>query len=85
MRLGEISKLKWTDVDFEKNIIFCNDSEKNCNPGVYNVSSKLIAMLNTLPRRGEYIFGPSPRNLKTLLHSTRKTICENSANLGSQQ
>ena len=74
MRVGEIARLKWTGIDFEKGIIFCNDSEKYCNPGVYNVSSKLISMLNTLPRKGEYIFGPSPRNSKTLLHSTRKTV-----------
>jgi integrase len=74
MRIGEISKLKWTDIDFEKDIILCNNSEKNCNPGIYNVSPKLISMLNTIPRKKEYIFGPSPYNLRTLLNSARKTI-----------
>jgi len=74
MRIGEISRLKWTDIDFQKKIVFCNDPEKNCNPGIYNVSSKLIGMLNTIPRRREYIFGPSPRNLRTLIAATRKTI-----------
>lgn len=74
MRIGEISKVKWTDIDFEKSIVFCNDPEKNCDPGVYSVSPKLISMLNMLPRKGDYIFGPSPRNIMTLIHSTRKTI-----------
>lgn len=74
MRIGEISKLKWTDIDFQKQILFCNDPEKNCNPGVYNISPELTSMLNTLPRKKEYLCGPSPRNLMTLIHSTRKTI-----------
>ncbi len=74
MRVGEIAKLKWTDIDFEKGIIFCNSPEKNCEPGVYKISQKLISMLNMLPREREYIFGPSPRNLKTLMYYTRKKI-----------
>jgi len=74
MRVGEIAKLKWTDIDFEKAIIFCNNPEKNCEPGVYKISQKLISMLNMLPKEREYIFGPSPRNLKTLMYYARKTI-----------
>ena len=51
MRSGEARIIQWVDVDFQKNIITLNKPEKGSNPRMWRVSSKLIAMLNTLPRK----------------------------------
>ena len=47
--------LKWIDIDF------CNRSvritpEKGSNPRILKLSNKLVAMLNSLPRKNEYVF-----------------------------
>ena len=49
-RSGEAWRLEWTDVDSERNIITINSPEKNRLPRQFRVSSKLIAMLNVLPK-----------------------------------
>jgi integrase len=74
MRVGEVARLKWTDIDFEKGIIFCNDPEKNSEPGVYKASSKLISMINRMPKKREYVFGPRSQDLQHLLYMERKTV-----------
>jgi len=57
MRIGEAWHLKWTDADFEAGTVRVNEPEKNSNPRVFKLSNKLSAMLNSLPRKGEKIFG----------------------------
>ena len=56
-RKGEITKLKWTDIDFHTNKISINEPEKGSNCGIYAVTSELAARILTLPRSGERIFG----------------------------
>jgi len=56
MRIGEACRLKWTDMDVENNGVTVNNPEKHSQPRMFKVSSRLIAMLNTLPRRNEYVF-----------------------------
>jgi len=55
-RAGEAWNLLWSDVDTENNTIKVTP-EKNGNPRMFKVSSKLIAMLNSLPKKSERIFG----------------------------
>lgn len=55
MRIGEAWKLKWTDLDEEQGTIKCR-AEKHGNPRVFKVTSKLISMLNSLPKNSEYVF-----------------------------
>jgi len=75
MRAGEAKRLKWTDIDFERNIIRLNDPEKRSNPRMWKVSQKLIAMLNALPRKSQKVFGDGPINsLKTTFLKTRKRL-----------
>ena len=50
-RIGEIFRLKWTDVDFESQTIRITP-EKGGKARVFKMSSKLRQMLNTLPRNG---------------------------------
>jgi len=67
-RCGEAWKIKWIDVDSTNNVITLNNPEKNGLPRQVKVSSILIAMINKLPKKSEYLF----RN--GLLHYFRKNF-----------
>jgi integrase len=54
-RPGEAWNLRWTDLDHEKNAVNITP-EKNSNPRQSRISTRLMAMLNRLPRRYEYVF-----------------------------
>ena len=56
MRIGEVWKLLWTDLDEENNTLKCR-AEKHGNPRQFKISTKLIAMLKALPKTNEYVFG----------------------------
>jgi integrase len=56
-RAGEISKLTWMDIDFEKRTIRIKP-EKGSLPRILPLSTKAIEMLNNLPRKSEKIFPP---------------------------
>jgi len=75
MRAGEAKKLLWTDIDFENRLITLNSPEKGGNPRIWKVSTKLIAMLNALPRKSPKVFGDGPINsLKTTFLRARKRL-----------
>jgi len=57
MRIGEALKLKWTDVDFERNVVTVNHPEKNGESRQIEVSNKLMAMLNRLQKKNDKVFG----------------------------
>lgn len=59
MRIGEATKLEWTDINTGNNTIILNKPEKNSNPRIWKVSTKLINMLQTLPKKSEKVFGKS--------------------------
>jgi integrase len=54
-RIGEILKLKWTDIDKERRKININP-EKGSNSRILPISSKLINMVEDLPKESEWIF-----------------------------
>jgi integrase len=55
MKIGVAWKLKWTDFDEEQNTVKCR-AEKNGNTRVFEIPSRLILMLNALPKTSEYVF-----------------------------
>lgn len=55
MRPGEALRLKWTDVDNQRNIITLNNAEKHSNPRIWKVSNLLTQRLNDLPKENEYV------------------------------
>jgi len=56
MRIGEVLRLKWTWLDVERNILTLNAPEKHGRPRACKISSKLVGMLQTLPKKNELIF-----------------------------
>ena len=56
-RSGEAWRLKWTDIDVEHGIITFNSPEKGSNPRQFRVSQKLAAMLNSLPKVSQKLWG----------------------------
>jgi integrase len=67
MRCGEAKRLKWTDIDFEKNVITLNEPEKGSLARMWRVTSNLISMLNLLPKENIRVFG------KGNIHSFKAT------------
>ena len=60
-RPGEIWSLKWCDIDLEKQAVNLTP-EKNSLPRQMKVSSKLLAMLLSLPRKNVLVFGGGDLN-----------------------
>ena len=56
MRVGEAWNLKWTDIDYV-NATISITPEKRSHARMFKVSNKLLAMLNTLPKKSDKIFG----------------------------
>jgi len=76
MRIGEALNLRWIDVDIERNTINCR-SEKHGNPRMFKVSTKLIAMLNQLPKKNEKVFGGKSSKTKRWTYiKQRKRIAQ---------
>ena len=53
---GEILGLRWIDINSEHRIISINHPVKGHDAGQAKVSSKLIAMLNVLPKKSDRVF-----------------------------
>jgi len=72
-RAGEIFALKWTDVDFETRTLRIT-AEKGSEPRIFKVSTRLVAMLNQIPKEGERIFSHYKRlqNLRRSFDRYRK-------------
>jgi len=62
MRIGECLSLKWSSVNAEAHTITLNTPEKNSLPRIFKVSSKLIGMLQLLPKKSDKLFGITNRN-----------------------
>lgn len=75
MRIGEALRLKWTDLDTERNTITINAPEKQGNPRQFKISVKLMGMLNQLPKKSEKIFaGTTRRSARSNLLRQRRKI-----------
>lgn len=75
MRRGEAKRLQWTAIDNERNIITLNAPEKHSNPRMWKVSPRLIAMLNSLPKDSQRVFGDSSMDsMKSMFQTLRKKL-----------
>jgi len=74
MRSGEAWRLKWTDVDFERQTVTLNLPEKHSKPRIFKVSSTLLAMLSMLPKEDEKIFTGSLMVFRRTYRKFRKRL-----------
>jgi len=70
-RIGEIERLKWTDVDLERKTVYVT-AEKGSNSRILPISTKLIAMLNNLPKINGKVFQTNKHGLRRTFGALRK-------------
>ena len=75
MRIGETSKLEWTDVDLKNGTVRVTP-EKGSNPRMFKLSNNLKAMLAELQSEAESekVFPRSVRNQRRVFQRQRKRI-----------
>ena len=64
-RSAEAAKLKWIDIDEKTCTIRINNPIKGSNARIVKVTATTIAMLNNMPKTGEYIFNPRVDTIRT--------------------
>ncbi|UCH70992.1 MAG: tyrosine-type recombinase/integrase, partial [Candidatus Bathyarchaeota archaeon] len=62
-RIGEAMKLEWTDLDLERRTAHITP-EKYSNPRILPLGNTLINMLNSLPRKNEFVFYPKYKTIR---------------------
>jgi integrase len=82
MRCGEVKRLTWIDIDFERSIVTLNAPEKNSNPRMWKVSQELIVMLRNLPKeKSKKVFGEaSIYSMKSMLLHARQRLANKMQN-----
>ena len=75
IRIGELVKLTWLDLDTERKILSITP-EKGSNPRILPISDKLIGMIESLPKRKDTIFQPHKDALRDYLCTQRKRLAE---------
>jgi integrase len=73
-RCGEVSKLKWTDINEKNNTIAINSPEKGSNSRTIKISGKLIAMLNALPKNKDFVFNTHTGTLQSAFLKQRNKL-----------
>jgi integrase/transposase-like protein len=73
---GEALRLRWTDINASNNTITINHPVKGHNSRQLQVSSKLIAMLNALPKTSERIFPTTYDSMHSAYVQLRKRIAQ---------
>jgi len=71
IRCGEACQLKWTDIDAENSSIRVTP-EKGSNPRIFQVTSKLMSMINALPKGSSNLFHPNPNAMRRAYQRQRK-------------
>ncbi|MCS7124734.1 MAG: tyrosine-type recombinase/integrase, partial [Candidatus Bathyarchaeota archaeon] len=79
IRIGEAVKIRWIDFDPEQHTIRVQ-AEKNSKPRIFHISTKLINMLNMLPKKSDRIFPNNPRSLISWFRAARKRIAHKLGN-----
>jgi len=74
-RVGEIFRLRWSDVDFESRTIRITP-EKSGKARIFRMSNKLIQMLNALPKETERVLSryKNVRSLRRTFEKQRKKV-----------
>ena len=73
-RVGEALRFRWQDFDFEKSSVTINDPEKGSLPRVLPISPTLVAILNSLSRKNNRIFGVSMNTVQSNFRRQRNRL-----------
>lgn len=76
MRAGEAHTLKWTSIDFEAGTLTLNDPLKSGKPRIFKLSSRLLSMLNMLPKKDECIFAGKLSSMQRNFIHYRKRMAQ---------
>ena len=80
-RIGEVCKLRWTDVNTENCTISINDAEKGSRNRTIKVPQKTIAMINALLRTNTlYVFNTKPCNARVRFQNLRRKLAQTQSN-----
>lgn len=71
---SEALRIQWQDVDFEHKVITINHPCKGHLPGKMPVKTKLLAMLDMLPRKNEYVFAATYQQMAVVFWQARRRI-----------
>ncbi|MEJ5327414.1 MAG: tyrosine-type recombinase/integrase [Candidatus Bathyarchaeia archaeon] len=82
-RCGEISNLRWTDVDSEQKTVRVK-GEKGSYPRMLPISNKAVEMLKNLPKTGERLFADA-NAMRTCFYVQRKRVARKLGNPRLQQ
>jgi len=81
MRIGEVLRLRWIDINTENNTIILNEPEKHGNPRIFVASSRLIGMLQGYPKKSEAVFSsPNERHRQRIFKMQRQRLAEKLGN-----
>ncbi len=75
----EITKLQWQDIDSERKVIQIKPA-KGSNPRILPASTKLLGMLNSLPKNSDYVFNSKLKTLRTNYENQRNLIAKRFSN-----
>jgi integrase len=64
-RTPEAARIKWIDVDEKTSTIKINNPIKGSNARIVKVTPTTIAMINNMPKTGEYIFNTPADTIRT--------------------
>jgi integrase len=74
-RVGELCKIRWIDIDTEKNTISINNAEKGSRNRTIKVPQKTIVMINSLRKRHPiHVFNTKPCNVRVIFQNLRKRL-----------
>jgi integrase len=80
IRAGEAWNLKWTDLDVQSQTIRVTP-EKGSEPRILRISSKCLSMIQSLPKKGNLIFGGYPiQGFARSFQRSRKTLANKLGN-----
>jgi integrase len=80
-RVGEICKLRWTDVNTESSTISINNAEKGSNNRTIPVPTKTITMINALSKKHDQYLFNTHSNTKRMNHcNLRRKLAEKEKN-----
>ena len=68
-------------MDLQRKTIILNEPEKHGKPRIFNISSKLVNMLSSLPKTNEYVFGTHSKVTRgSVFYRLRKKIANKLGN-----